>query len=86
MFFVLFRFRHYPHVVLRIYLERIDAMTDKLVYRPAEAQAALGIKNTLFWQLVKEGKLETRKIGSATVVPADSLKAFLAGLPKPRAA
>ena len=61
-------------------------MTDKLVFRPAEAQAALGIKNTLFWQLVKEGKIETRKIGSATVVPADSLKAFLAGLPNPKAA
>ncbi len=61
-------------------------MPEKLVYRPAEAQAALGIRNTLFWQLVKEGKLETRKIGSATVVPADSLRAFVANLPKSNAA
>lgn len=57
-------------------------MSEKLVYRPAEAQAALGIRNTKFWALVKEGKLETRKLGSATVVPAESLRQFVEGLPK----
>ena len=57
-------------------------MSQILAYRPAAAQAAIGIGNTLFWQLVKEGKLETRKIGSATIVPAESLHAFVAGLPK----
>jgi hypothetical protein len=61
-------------------------MFEKLVYRPAEAQAALGIKNTLFWQLVKEGKLEARKIGAATVITAESLQAFVANLPKSNAA
>lgn len=55
---------------------------EKLVYRPAEVQAALGIKGTKFWGLVKDGFLETRKIGSATVIPAASLHAFVAGLPK----
>lgn len=61
-------------------------MTIKFVYRPAEAQAALGIKNTKFWQLVKDGLLETRKIGGATVVPAESLHNFIASLPKVNAA
>ena len=61
-------------------------MSEKLVYRPAEAQAALGIKNTKFWALVKEGKLEARKIGAATVVPAESLHRFIANLPKATAA
>jgi hypothetical protein len=60
-------------------------MLEKLAYRPAECQTALGIKNTLFWQLVKEGRLETRKIGSATVVPSESLQAFMASLPKANA-
>ena len=55
---------------------------EKLAYRPSEAQAALGIKNTAFWALVKDGLLETRKIGAATVVPASSLHAFVANLPK----
>ena len=57
-------------------------MAEKLVYRPAEVQAALGIRNTKFWALVKTGLLETRKIGAATVVPADSLHRFVANLPK----
>jgi hypothetical protein len=56
-------------------------MTQKLVYRPREAQEALGIKNTKFWQLVKQGLLETRKLGGATVVPADSLRRFVESLP-----
>ena len=59
---------------------------SKLLYRPAEAQAALGIKNTLFWQLVKDGKLEVRKLGGATVVPRASLVAFVDSLPKGNAA
>jgi hypothetical protein len=61
-------------------------MSEKLVYRPAEVQAALGIRNTKFWALVKAGSLETRKIGSATVVPAASLHAFIESLPKANAA
>lgn len=56
-------------------------MIEKLVYRPAEAQAALGIKNTKFWALVKAGLLETRKLGGATVVPAESLRRFVESLP-----
>lgn len=56
-------------------------MPEKLVYRPNEVQAALGIRNTKFWSLVKEGALETRKIGSATVVPAESLRTFVEKLP-----
>jgi hypothetical protein len=60
-------------------------MPEKLVYRPAEVQAALGIKNTKFWGLVKAGQLEVRKIGGATVVPAESLRNFVANLPKANA-
>jgi hypothetical protein len=61
-------------------------MSEKLVYRPAEAQAALGIKKTKFLALFKSGELETRKIGAATIVPAESLRAFVANLPKANAA
>jgi hypothetical protein len=56
-------------------------MSEKLVYRPAEAQVALGIRNTKFWALVKAGELEVRKIGSATVVPAESMRRFVERLP-----
>ena len=61
-------------------------MPEKLVYRPAEVQATLGIKNTKFWQLVKSGALETRRLGGCTVVPADSLHRFVASLPTGKAA
>lgn len=56
-------------------------LTSKLLYRPAEAQHLLGIKNTKFWALVKEGALECRKLGGATVVPAESLARFIESLP-----
>ena len=55
---------------------------EKLLYRPAEVQTAIGVGNTKFWELVKNGSLETRKIGSATAVTAESLHRFVAGLSK----
>jgi predicted DNA-binding transcriptional regulator AlpA len=58
----------------------------KLLYRPNEAQKALGIGHSTFWKLVKSQAIETKKIGSATVVPAASLQAFIDGLPKTNAA
>lgn len=51
------------------------------LYRPAEVQAILKIKHSTFWRLVKDGKIETRKLGRATVIPADSIKQFIEGLP-----
>ena len=53
----------------------------KLLYRPTEAQAALGIKRTKFYDLVKAGDLELRRMGGCTVVPAESLRAYVASLP-----
>jgi hypothetical protein len=53
----------------------------KLLYRPHEAQAALGIKRTKFYEIVKAGHLELRRMGGCTVVPAESLRAFVASLP-----
>lgn len=60
-------------------------MSEKLLHRPAEVQTALGIKHSKFWELVKAGQLDTRKIGSATVVTNASLQAFIANLPKANA-
>lgn len=51
------------------------------LYRPTEVQGVLGIKKTKFWSLVKEGKLEAKKLGRATVITADSLKRFVKSLP-----
>ena len=56
-------------------------MTEKMLFRPAEVKQALGIGHTSFWKLVKEGKLETKKLGGCTVVPAESLRRFVESLP-----
>lgn len=52
------------------------------LYRPAEVQAVLGIKKTKFWQLVKTGKLDAKKLDRATVITASSLQKFIKGLPQ----
>ncbi len=61
---------------------RPEQKAVKLLYRPAEVEEALGIKRSMFWKLVKAGKLETVKLGQATAVPAHSLHAYVASLPK----
>lgn len=57
-------------------------MTEKILYRPAEAQSALGIKHSKFWLLVKDGAFDMRKMGNATFVTAESLKRFAESLAK----
>ncbi|GBQ07980.1 hypothetical protein [Acidiphilium acidophilum] len=57
-------------------------MTEKILYRPAEAQSALGIKHSKFWLLAKEGAFDLRKMGKSTFVTADSLKKFAESLAK----
>jgi len=40
----------------------------------------LGIKKTLLFQYLKDGVLVRCKIGRKTVVPMDSIKAFVGGI------
>ncbi len=56
-------------------------MDAKLVYSVPEAKKALGIGNTKFYDLLKDGALRSRKIGRRTVIAADDLHAFIAALP-----
>ena len=52
-----------------------------LAYGIAEACAALGIGRTRLYALIAEGRIEARACGGRTLIPADSLRAFLASLP-----
>ena len=54
----------------------------KLLYRPKEAQAALGVKHSTFWELVKAGTFDVRKLGRSTFITAESLRRFAENLPK----
>ncbi len=51
--------------------------THKLAYTIAEACHAVGIGRTKLYELIGEGRVETRKIGARTVIPADSLRALI---------
>ncbi len=55
-------------------------MTDRLLYRPAEAAALLGIGRTKVYDLILSGALPSVQIGSARRVPADALTKFVASL------
>ena len=56
--------------------------TDTILsYGISDACAALGIGRTRLYALIAEGRIEARACGGRTLIPADSLRAFLASLP-----
>ena len=55
-----------------------------LAYGIQDACRALGIGRTYLYALIAEGRIEARACGGRTLIPADSLRAFLASLPAAR--
>jgi excisionase family DNA binding protein len=53
--------------------------TPKLAFTIAEACHAVGIGRSKLYELIAEGRVEARKIGSRTIIPADSLHGLIAG-------
>ena len=53
----------------------------RLAYSVSEAYRALGIGRTRFYELIAEGKIQARRCGGRTLIPADALADFLARLP-----
>lgn len=51
--------------------------TPKLAFTIAEACHAIGIGRSKLYELIAEGRVETRKIGSRTLIPAGSLNALI---------
>jgi excisionase family DNA binding protein len=49
----------------------------KLSYSIAEASQAISIGRSKIYELISEGRIETRKIGKRTVIPAASLHTLL---------
>lgn len=56
-------------------------MDETLAYTIPDASAATGIGRTTLYYLIGEGKIEARKVGNRTIIPADSLRAYIASLP-----
>jgi excisionase family DNA binding protein len=53
-----------------------------LAFTIQDACRALGIGKTNLYRLIAQRKIEARALGGRTVIPADSLRAFVATLPK----
>lgn len=52
---------------------------DPLAYSIHDACRVSSIGKTRLYQLINEGKLEARKIGKRTLIPAASLRALICG-------
>jgi excisionase family DNA binding protein len=56
-------------------------MTDVVAHTIADAVRVSGIGRTTLYELIGAGKLDARKAGNRTLIPADSLRSYIAGLP-----
>ena len=52
---------------------------EPIAYSIADAVRASSICRTSLYRLIKEGKLEARKVGKRTLIPAASLRALVEG-------
>lgn len=56
-----------------------SANFEPLAYSVADAIRVSSIGKTRLYALIKEGRLEARKIGKRTLIPAASLRALIDG-------
>jgi predicted site-specific integrase-resolvase len=56
----------------------------KLAYRIDEAVAATGIGRTKLYEIIKAGKIETRRAEGMTIILRDELQRYLHSLPSTR--
>lgn len=53
---------------------------DTITVKISVAVQITGIGRTKMYELIKDGQIEAVKVGTATLVPVDSLRRFLDGL------
>ena len=56
-----------------------NMIIEPLAYSVNEACRVSSLGRTRLYQLIGEGRLEVRKIGKRTLIPAASLRALIAG-------
>jgi excisionase family DNA binding protein len=57
-------------------------MTEVIAHTIADAAKVSGLGRTSLYELIGAGRIEARKAGNRTLIPADSLRAYLASLPR----
>jgi excisionase family DNA binding protein len=53
-------------------------MSDKLLYRPAEAAEAIGVSRARAYELIQAGVIPSIRIGGSIRVPVDALRRWVA--------
>lgn len=53
--------------------------SSKLSYTVDGASEATDIPKSTLWKYIREGKLETRKVGRRTLIPRDALQRLVMG-------
>jgi excisionase family DNA binding protein len=53
-------------------------VTDRLLYRPADAAEQLSVSRTTLYQLVKTGQIEAVRVAADLRIPAVALNAYVA--------
>lgn len=56
-----------------------NMIIEPLAYSVSEACRVSSLGRTRLYQLISEGRLEVRKIGKRTLIPAASLRALIGG-------
>ena len=57
-------------------------MTEVIAHTIADATRVSGLGRTSLYELIGAGKIEARKAGNRTLIPAYSLRAYLSSLPR----
>lgn len=52
-------------------------MTDRLMYRPAEAADAIGVSRAKAYELIARGEIPAVKVGGCIRVPVDALRSWI---------
>jgi hypothetical protein len=71
----------HPKEYAELKLASGGAPFDTLLTPAQRAFAAIGVGNTKGYELIAEGKLAARKLGSRTMIETESLRAYVASLP-----
>jgi len=56
--------------------------TEPLAYRIVDAKRRIGVGTTRLYELIGAGHLDARKTGNRTLITAESLRQYVASLPK----
>jgi excisionase family DNA binding protein len=54
----------------------MDAIDGKLLFRPAEAAAVLGLGRSRIFQAIRDNEIPSSRYGRARIISADALREF----------